>query len=204
MAKVKICGITRPEDIRAVNEIRPDYIGFVFAPSRRRIDFDRAAELKAALNPDTKAVGVFVNEAIESIASLVRNNMIDAVQLHGYEDEPYITRLKGLVGVPVIQAVRVRCSEQISFFSRMPSDYLLLDSYVRGERGGSGKSFDWGIIPAVKKPVFLAGGLDAGNVLEAISQVHPYCVDVSSGVETNGFKDYNKMAEFVNLVRSVR
>ncbi len=204
MTKVKICGITRLEDIRAVNEIGSDYIGFVFAPSRRRVEFGRAAELKAALNRDTKAVGVFVNEPIENIAALVNKNTIDVVQLHGYEDEPYITRLKSLVGVPIIQAVRVRGSEQISFFSRMPSDYLLLDSYVRGERGGSGKSFNWSLIPPVKKPYFLAGGLDAGNVSEAILQVHPYCVDVSSGVETDGFKDSKKMAEFVNLVRSVR
>jgi phosphoribosylanthranilate isomerase len=204
MSKVKICGLTRMEDIDAANAARPDYVGFVFAQSRRQIDYDKAVQLKAALNSEIKAVGVFVNEKIEEIASLVKSNVIDMIQLHGYEDEAYLQRLRTLTSAPVIKAVRVQSGEQISYFSRMPCDYLLLDTYVRGERGGSGKIFDWNIIPHLSKPYFLAGGLDSQNVLNAVKTLHPYCVDVSSGVETDGVKDQDKMIEFAKLVRSVR
>lgn len=204
MSKVKICGLTRVEDIDAANAACPDYIGFVFAQSRRQVDFDKAVQLKAALSKEIKSVGVFVNETVEAIASLVKSKVIDAVQLHGYEDEGYITRLRALTDVPVIKAVQVQSGEQIQYYSHMPCDFLLLDSYVRGERGGSGKSFDWSIIPPLQKSYFLAGGLDSKNVLDAVITLHPYCIDVSSGVETDGVKDQDKMIEFVKQVRSVR
>ena len=131
-------------------------------------------------------------------------NVLDAIQLHGHENAAYIEHLRAMTSVPIIKAVRVQSSEQILSCSRMPCDYLLLDTYVRGERGGSGKSFDWSIIPDMQKPYFLAGGLDSQNVLKAVKTLHPYCVDVSSGVETNGAKDSVKMAEFIKQVRSVR
>lgn len=204
MSKVKICGLTRMEDIDAANAACPDYIGLVFAQSRRQVDFDKAVQLKAALRGEIKSVGVFVNETVETIASLVKSNVIDVVQLHGYEDEVYMQRLHTLTDVPIIKAVRVQSSEQIQYYSHMPCDYLLLDTYVRGERGGSGKSFDWSIIPHLQKPYFLAGGLDSQNVLNAVKTLHPYCVDVSSGVETDGVKDQDKMIEFVKHVRSVK
>lgn len=204
MTKVKICGLTRREDVVAVNAVRPEYIGFIFAQSRRQIDLPAAVRLKSALNKEIKAVGVFVNEKIEMIEQVVREQVIDAVQLHGYEETAYLERLRARVNVPVIKAVRVQSSQQIQYFSGFPCDYLLLDAYVRGERGGSGKTFDWGMIPKLQKPYFLAGGLDSRTVAKAIELLHPYCVDVSSGVETNGLKDSNKIEEFVNQVRSVK
>lgn len=202
--KVKICGLTKPEDIKAANTVLPDYVGFVFAKSRRQIDIATAIRLKAALSSKIKAVGVFVNETVDQIAALVQADIIDAVQLHGYEDTDYIARLRSEVRVPIIRAVRVQSAEQISYYGKMSCDYLLLDTYVKGERGGSGQTFDWNVIPELQKPYFLAGGLNPQNVLNAVKTLHPYCVDVSSGVETDGVKDSGKMKEFVQLVRSVR
>lgn len=203
MTKVKICGLTRMEDIRAANQFHPNYIGFVFAKSRRQVDADTAGALKSGLNGEIKAVGVFVNEEIDIIQSLVKEAIIDAVQLHGSEDEEYIENLRAKISVPIIKAVSVQSSEQVLFASHLPCDYLLLDTYVSGEQGGSGKSFDWSIIPKIQKPYFLAGGLDSRNVADAIKILHPYGVDVSSGVETGGLKDSGKMAEFISKVRSV-
>jgi phosphoribosylanthranilate isomerase len=203
MTKVKICGLTRMEDIRAANQFHPNYIGFVFAKSRRQVDADTAGALKSGLNGEIKAVGVFVNEEIDIIQSLVKEAIIDAVQLHGSEDEEYIENLRAKISVPIIKAVSVQSSEQVLSASHLPCDYLLLDTYVSGEQGGSGKSFDWSIIPKIQKPYFLAGGLDIRNVADAIKMLHPYGVDVSSGVETGGLKDSGKMAEFISKVRSV-
>lgn len=202
--KVKICGMTRMEDIQAANAACTDYVGFVFAKSRRQIDFDTALRLKAELRGEIQSVGVFVNETVEKIAALVQEKVIDAVQLHGYEDAAYIERLRAMARVPIIKAVRVQSPEQIQYYAKLPCDYLLFDTYVKGEWGGSGKSFDWSVIPKLQKPYFLAGGLNPQNVTDAVTALHPYCVDVSSGVETDGSKDSGKMDEFVKRVRSVR
>ena len=202
--KVKICGMTRMEDIAVANAACPDYVGFVFAKSRRQIDHHAAAQFKSALCSEIQTVGVFVNETVENIAALVQANVIDIVQLHGYEDAAYMERLRAMTRVPIIKSVRVQSAEQIQYYGHLPCDYLLLDTYVKGEWGGSGKSFDWNVIPKLQKPYFLAGGLNPQNVLDAVETLHPYCVDVSSGVETDGIKDSNKMAEFVKRVRSVR
>lgn len=203
MTKVKICGLTRMEDIRAANQFHPDYIGFVFAKSRRQVDTDTARKLKSTLDGGIKAVGVFVDEEIDTVVSLVKENIIDAVQLHGNEDGKYIAKLRAKISVPIIKAVSVQSREQVLSANRLPCDYLLLDTYVPGEQGGSGKSFDWSIIPKIQKPYFLAGGLDSRKVADAIKILHPYGVDVSSGVETDGLKDSGKMAEFIYKVRSV-
>ncbi len=203
MTKVKICGLTRSEDILVANQFHPDYIGFVFAKSRRQVNAAAARKLKSALDGGIKAVGVFVDDGIDVIESLIKENVIDAVQLHGNEDEEYITNLREKISVPIIKAVSVRSSEQVLSASRLPCDYLLLDTYIPGGQGGSGKSFDWTIIPKIQKPYFLAGGLDCRNVADAIKMLHPYGADVSSGVETGGLKDNGKMAEFISKVRSV-
>lgn len=201
--KVKICGLKSMADVVAANSICPDYVGFVFAKSRRQIDFDTAAHFRSELRGEIKTVGVFVNETVEKIASLVQAKVIDVVQLHGYEDAAYMERLRQVADVPIIKAVRVQNAEQIQYFGRMPCDYLLLDTYVKGEWGGSGKCFDWSAVPKLQKPYFLAGGLNSQNVTDAVATLHPYCVDVSSGVETDGVKDSGKIAEFVKQVRSV-
>jgi phosphoribosylanthranilate isomerase len=203
MTKIKICGIKRLEDIRYVNEYQPDYIGFIFAESKRRIDESTAFRLKSRLNPSIKAVGVFVNEPIEQIAALCGTRTIDLVQLHGEEDEAYILMLKSLVPNTVIKAVRVGQKGQIEAAQKLPCDYLLLDTFSKEQYGGSGKTFDRRFIPKDCKPFFLAGGLKKENIAEAISDSKPYCVDISSGVETDGVKDERKIKEIIDIVRKL-
>jgi len=200
MSKVKICGLSREDDIRIVNRALPDYIGFVFAPSQRQVDYPTAAALKKKLDPRIKAVGVFVNESIDTIAELYRNRIIDMAQLHGDEDETYIAKLKERCGCPVIKAIRVG-----SVLPPLPdgADYLLFDTLSK-QRGGTGQTFDWNILANFTGlPYFLSGGLGVHNVSEAIKRLSPYCVDVSSGVETNGLKNEKKIEDFVRLVRGM-
>ena len=199
MSRVKICGLGCEEDIIAVNRAQPDFIGFVFAPSRRRVDTTTAAALKKKLDPRIEAVGVFVNKAVEMIAEMCRNKTIDLVQLHGDEDDSYIKRLKGSCGCRVIKAVGI--GEMLPALPNEP-DYLIFDT-LSTRRGGTGKAFDWNVLKNYSgMPYFLAGGLDASNVAGAINSFFPYCVDVSSGVETDGVKDEKKIDDFVRLVRS--
>lgn len=198
--KIKFCGLMRECDILAANEIRPDYIGFVFAQkSRRYVTPDLARQLKTALDPGIKAVGVFVNEPPEAIASLLAAGIIDIAQLHGQEDESYINRLRSLTDLPLIQAFRIDQKEDVEHALLSSADYILLDS----GSGGTGTAFDWSLLKNIPRPWFLAGGLDADNVKAAVSRLHPYAVDVSSGIETDKFKDIQKMKAFAAAVRSV-
>jgi len=204
MTKIKICGLTRQADIEMVNIAKPDYIGFVFAKSRRQISWQTAARLKALLDPSIKAVGVFVNEELDQIVSLCKEKIIDIVQLHGDESREYIKKLRAAVDNLIIKAVRVKegfDGEELDFED---CDYLLFDSFREDTYGGSGVSFDWSLIGRLDKPFFLAGGINQENVTEAIKRVAPYCIDVSSGVETDGYKDFAKVMDIVNTVRSVR
>lgn len=201
MTKIKICGLSRIQDIEAVNEVLPDYIGFVFADSRRKIDVQKAADLKKYLNPKISAVGVFVNVAVNEIINLCEKHIIDMIQLHGDEDHTYIEQLKREVANPIIKAVRVQSQQQILKTQTFSCDYLLLDTYRDKTYGGSGKVFDHILIPKLEKPFFLAGGLNAENIADAM-QYHPYCFDVSSGAESGGVKDREKIKQIVNIVRS--
>ncbi len=202
--KIKICGLRTLDNIRAVNEAEPDYVGFVFAESRRKISDITAGDLRRELAPGIIPVGVFVNEDIERIAGLCRNRIIDMIQLHGDEDENYISRLRRLVPNPVIRAVRVRSTEEILQYEAMGSNYLLLDAYREKEYGGSGVRFDWSLIPGLKKPFFLAGGINAENAAEAVDRYHPYGIDVSSGVEIGGSIDPGKVRELVHIIRTIK
>ena len=198
MSKIKICGISREEDVEVVNRVLPDFIGFVFAPSRRRVDAKTAAMLKRKLDSQIEVVGVFVNERIEVIAEIYKNGIIDLVQLHGDEDGGYIKHIKNNCGCPVIKTVGV--GDVLSPLPIEP-DYLLFDT-LSDQRGGTGRTFDWNIIKEYHGlPFFLSGGLSARNVVESIHLLAPYCVDVSSGVETGGRKDAEKIVNFVNMVR---
>lgn len=189
--KIKICGLTRKCDIEYVNELLPDYIGFVFAKkSRRYIDEQDAEELKKILDNRIKAVGVFVNESEENIFKYADKGIIDIAQLHGSEDDSFIMRIKEKL--PVIKAFKVTEQTDIEAINNSSADYVLLDS---GD--GSGKTFDWHLIEKIKRPYFLAGGLNAENVKEAVNLLNPYAVDVSSGVEENGNKSYNKIKQFI-------
>ena len=200
MSKVKICGLSREDDIRIVNRVLPDFIGFVFAPSRRRVDLLTAAALKRKLDPRIKAVGVFVNENIDTIAEMHRNGIIDMAQLHGDEDEAYMTKLKESCGCPIIKAIGIG-----SILPPLPdsADYLLFDTLSQ-QRGGTGRTFDWDVLKNYAGlPYFLSGGLGLHNVSEAIKRLSPFCVDVSSGVETDGVKNEKKIDDFVRLVRGI-
>ncbi len=200
MTKIKICGLSRIQDIEAVNSALPDYIGFVFAKSRRQVDNDTAAMLKRALDTRIKAVGVFVNEEITKIQELCRSGIIDMVQLHGDEDNGYIKSLRGAVNVPIIKGVRGGSDFNTTHANSFDCDYLLFDTYMGNEYGGTGKSFDWSLLKNFKKPFFLAGGIDIKNIKTAIKTANPYCVDVSSGVETDGVKDETKIKEIVGFM----
>jgi len=198
MSKIKLCGLSRKCDIEWANELHPEYIGFVFAPkSRRYVSVDTAAELKAMLSEDIKAVGVFVNSPIESVAYILSRGIIDIAQLHGSEDEEYISQLSKLTDKPIIKAFSINSAADVSAANNSSADMVLLDS----GQGGTGTNFDWKLLGNINRPYFLAGGLCCENISQAITALDPYAVDVSSGIETNGCKDKNKMAAFVAAVR---
>lgn len=197
MTKIKLCGLSRISDIEAANELNSEYIGFVFAKkSRRYVSPQTAAKLKRLLSPDIKAVGVFVNESPEFIAELLQKGTIDIVQLHGNEDEAYISHLRLLTDKQIIKAFRISSKSNIKIVKQSTADFVLLDSGA-----GTGTVFNWEYIKNLNRPYFLAGGLSDDNVAEAIRSLHPYAVDVSSGIETNDYKDKTKMAAFVAAVR---
>lgn len=204
MSRIKICGLTTQKDIEIVNKYKPDYIGFVFSKSPRQVNFDKAQALKNNLDRSIYSIGVFVNEAVELIEKLWRCRIIDMIQLHGDEDDEYIKRLKMLVKCKIIKAVRVKNSDQILNEEQKKCDFLLLDAYDKNAYGGNGKKFNWDLIPnELVKPYFLAGGLNIDNVTKAIKTLNPFCVDVSSSVETNGIKDEEKIKKIIKKVRSV-
>ncbi len=190
--KVKMCGLTREEDIEAANAVRPEYIGFVFAKkSRRYIDPAAAGQLRKKLDPSICAVGVFVDEHAETVAALLNEGIIDIAQLHGQEDDAYIRQLKKRTEKPLIKAFRIRAQEDIQAAQRSTADLVLLDAGA-----GDGKTFDWALLEGMKRPFFLAGGLEPENIREIQENPFLFALDVSSGIETNGQKDIHKMAAF--------
>ena len=198
MTKIKLCGLSRPCDIEWANALMPDYIGFVFAQkSKRYVSPERAKALREGLDSNIRAVGVFVNEAPEVVAALLNTGVVDLAQLHGGEDEEYIKVLRGLTDKPLIQAFRIENTTDLNRARQSRADCILLDNGA----GGTGATFDWALLKGFDRPYFLAGGLDSGNVRQAIATLRPFAVDVSSGIETNGAKDYMKMTAFVNAAR---
>ncbi len=200
MPKIKICGLKRKEDVSFVNAACPDYAGFVFAGVKRKIDFNTATKFRALLDDKIQSAGVFVNGEIDDIVNLCVDKIINLVQLHGGEDESYIGRLKERIKNPVVKVVRVK--DKI-YSTATKADFVLFDTYSCSEYGGSGKVFDWDLLKECRKPFFLAGGLDKDNIAAAVKKLNPYCVDLSSGVETNGVKDLNKIIETVKVLRSL-
>ena len=198
--KLKSCGLTREADIRGANETRPDYIGFVFAESRRRVTDEQAARLRALLSPGIQAVGVFVNDDPTHIALLANRGVIDLIQLHGSESAAYIQRLRTMTAAPIICALRVGKQTDIKRAESNLVDFLLLDTYTKDAYGGSGRTFDWSLIGEVGKPYFLAGGLNESNIPRAM-QTGAYALDLSSGIETDGVKDAEKMRRVAALVK---
>jgi phosphoribosylanthranilate isomerase len=200
MAKIKICGLFREEDADLVNQAAPDYVGFVFAESRRRVSPGGAAKIRARLRDDIIPVGVFVNAPVETVAALYRDGVIALVQLHGTEDAAYIARLREYCGAPVIKALAIPEGGAGGLFHGPPgADFVLLDHGA----GGTGRAFDWAVLDGRKPalPFFLAGGVDLRNIGEALGR-RPYGVDVSSGAETGGVKDLEKILSLVQTVRA--
>ncbi|MEL7610797.1 MAG: phosphoribosylanthranilate isomerase [Bacillota bacterium] len=196
MTKIKICGLFLPRDIDFVNAAQPDYAGFVFAKSRREIGEDAAREFRKRLDPSIQSVGVFVDAPVERVLRLYDDGVIDVAQLHGQEDSDYIAELKKHTGLPVIKAIRVDSREDILRAKSTPADYPLLDNGA----GGTGARFDWSLIKGLDRPYFLAGGIGADNIDRAFA-LCPYCIDVSSGAETEGVKDENKIRHLVIKTR---
>lgn len=197
--KIKICGLTRAQDIQTANALQLDYIGFVFTPkSKRFVAPEQAKQLRRQLAPGIQAVGVFVNAPPEQIAALLADGTIDIAQLHGQEDAAYIARLRSLTHTLIWQAFRIESTEDISRANASPADLVLLDHGA----GGTGERFDWALLHGMARLFVLAGGLTPQNAAEAIAKARPYAVDASSGCETNGVKDPAKMLAFVNAVRN--
>ena len=198
MTRIKLCGLSRLCDVDAVNDLRPEYVGFVFwEKSRRYVAPELAASLRKNLAAGIQAVGVFVDECPERIAALTGLGVIDVVQLHGSEDNAYISCLRTLTNTPIIQAFRVSSPQDLAEARESTADFVMLDS---GK--GTGSLFDWSIVHGFARPFFLAGGLTPENVAAAIHEINPFAVDVSSGIETQGVKDRAKMTAFVESVRA--
>jgi len=198
MTRVKVCGLKRPEDMAYANELLPDYVGFVFAKaSKRYVSPELAAALRQQLSPQIVSVGVFVDEQIGQVIALLESGVIGMAQLHGAESQEYVHELKSKTRAPIIQAFRIASREDVLRAEESGADCILLDHGA----GGTGESFDWSLLDGIDRPFFLAGGLSAENVGEAISRYKPYAVDSSSKLETDGVKDYNKMKAFVEAVR---
>ena len=191
MVKVKICGLKRLEDIEIVNRYKPDFIGFVFADSKRKVSHELASKLKDNLDSDIISVGVFVDASQDEILELYGGGIIEMAQLHGSEDNEYILSLKAMTDKPVIKAFRIQTEDDIMPVMESCADMVLLDAGA-----GDGKTFDWSLTGRVTRPYFLAGGLTPENAGEAVKALHPYGLDVSSGIETDGYKDRTKMAAF--------
>ena len=210
--KVKMCGISKVETIPAVVEAKPDYMGLVFAPSKRQVTVEQAEILVEELHKqcinhyDTKVVktvGVFVNETLDNLVRIADTANLDAVQLHGDEDEAFIQSLKERTNVEVWKAIQIRTAADTEKWIDSSAEMLLFDAYHKDERGGTGEVFDWSSLDAFERPFMLAGGIDSTNVARAIRTVRPYGIDISSGIETNGMKDDKKITAFTKIVKSI-
>ena len=201
--KIKMCGLRRPDDIIYANECLPDYIGFVFAESRRKVSGREAKKLGEQLDPSIKKVGVFVNEPLRSLISISEEAGLDIIQLHGDEGEEYIKEVKHETGKELWKAVRVRMVKDIQEAQRLPADKLLLDSFSEESYGGTGKVMDFAVLDQadIRKPYFIAGGLTVENLPEILKKAEPYGIDISSGIETEGVKYREKMLKVIQCVR---
>ena len=198
MAKIKICGLKRLEDVEIVNKYKPDFIGFVFADSKRKVTPNLARQMKQNLDDSIQSVGVFVDAAIDEILEIHEQGIIDMAQLHGSESEDYIDELKKKSNcqLKIINAIEMDDEKDLLEYDNSTADYLLLDS---GK--GSGKTFDWRLIRKdLKKEFFLAGGLNYQNISRAINEFYPYAIDLSSSVETNGYKDELKIKKVMEAM----
>jgi len=203
MIKVKICGIKRKNDVEIVNKYMPDYVGFVFADSKRKVTIESAKLLSYGLDKNIKKVGVFVNENYETVKNIAHALKLDILQLHGSEGNEYIKRFRDY---EVWKAFSLNSQKDIKLINECCADAFLIDGSDGKKVGGTGKVFDWKLLKSIKsyieKPIIAAGGLDENNVETCIKELKPFGVDVSSGVETEGFKDEAKIKNFIMKVRN--
>lgn len=198
MTKIKLCGLSRTEDILAVNELEPDYVGFVFVnKSKRYVSLESAIKLRKMLKESIVSVGIFVDSPIEEVVHIIKSGAISVAQLHGNEDDEHVKKLKSSFNCKVIKAFGVNDEEDIVKANHCMADFCLLDT----PGGGTGKVFPHHLLEGMERPYFLAGGLNSENVGDLIDKYHPFGVDVSSNIETNGVKDSEKMKAFVRAVR---
>ena len=208
--KIKTCGLSREEDINYANELKPDYIGFVFAESKRKVGVEKASDLKNKLDKEIKSVGVFVNDNLDFILNLIKDKIIDIIQLHGNEDNDFLDNLKTKTNAKIIKFIPVENSESILNSLNIISDFILLDNL----KGGAGKTFNWNYLKEAfelnnnlkknfNEKYFLAGGLNKENIGKAL-KFNPYCVDLSGGLETDGIKDYEKMKYIINITKDYK
>ncbi len=197
MINIKICGLRTPEDIRIVNTYKPDYAGFIvnYPKSFRSVDTNILAQLTSQLDASIQSVGVFVDEDFDVVKQLLDDQVIQVAQLHGHEDETYIAKLQA-DGHTIIKAFTIHHQEDMDAALQSCADIILLD-----QGKGSGQTFDWSIVPTISRPYLLAGGLDQDNIQTAINQLHPWGIDLSSGVETNQSKDEDKIRACIALCK---
>ena len=199
MTKIKICGLYRPCDVEYVNQAQPDWCGFIinFPKSHRNVTPEQARELRTGLSRRVRPVGVFVDQLPEEAASLLNDGTLAAIQLHGHENDEYIARLRALApGCEIWKAFQIRSAADLDAANSSTADMVLLDNGY-----GTGETFDWSLAGGVKRPFLLAGGLTPDNIPEAVRQLHPTGLDISSGVETDKKKDLNKILAAVAAAR---
>ncbi len=198
MTRIKLCGLRREEDAVMVGRAKPDFAGVILASGfRRSVEPEVAHDIRKILPPSIPLVGVFVNDDPDKIVSLLDMGVIDIAQLHGQETDETVREVQKRTGKPVWKVFQISETTDFTRIEACPADVVLLDAGT-----GSGKTFDWSLARRIRRPFLLAGGLNPDNVAEAIAQTHPWAVDTSSGVETDGWKDEAKIAAFVQAVRA--
>ena len=196
--KIKICGIKNENEAKIINECMPDIAGFVFASGKRQIDINKAKILKKIINPEIETAGIFVEQNEDEILEIYNKKIIDIIQLHGDYDEQTIKNLKEKTGAKIIKVIRVK---EGFYKIETLADFILFDAYSKDKYGGLNKTFDWNIKIISNVPYFVAGGINENNIVEMVKKLTPYGVDISSGVEVDGFKTKEKVFNIIKIIK---
>ena len=196
--KIKICGIKNENEAKIINQCMPDIAGFVFASGKRQIDINKAKNLKKIINPEIETAGIFVEQNEDEILKIYNEKVIDIIQLHGDYDERTIKNLKEKTGAKIIKVIRVK---EDFYKIKTLADFILFDAYSKDKYGGLNKTFDWNIKIISNVPYFVAGGINENNIVEMVKKLTPYGVDISSGVEVDGFKTKEKVFNIIKIIK---
>lgn len=196
--KIKICGIKNENEAKIINECMPDIAGFVFASGKRQIDINKAKILKKIINPEIETAGIFVEQNEDEILKIYNEKVIDIIQLHGDYDERTIKNLKEKTNAKIIKVIRVK---EGFYKIETLADFILFDTYSKDKYGGLNKTFDWNIKIISNVPYFVAGGINENNIIEMVKKLTPYGVDISSGVEVDGFKTKEKVFNIIKIIK---